>query len=57
MKRPPRTPTSKDWVKDQATPMRAKRKVMAADKQIGDPFALFTEWSGEADERAFADLG
>lgn len=21
-----------------------------------DPFAVFTEWSGEADERAYADL-
>lgn len=22
----------------------------------GDPFAVFTEWSSEADERAYADL-
>lgn len=29
-------------------------KVPAGD--IDDPFAAFSEWSGEADERAYADL-
>jgi antitoxin PrlF len=32
--------------------VRAAPRPAAGD----DPFAVFTEWSGEADERAYADL-
>jgi hypothetical protein len=60
MKRTTCTPASKGLIKDQVARPRAKRKVIAADQppeKVGDPFALFTEWSSDADERAFADLG
>jgi hypothetical protein len=59
MKRPLPRLASKVLVKDQAARARAKRKVVAVDKsseKAGDPFALFTEWSGDADEKAYADL-
>jgi hypothetical protein len=26
------------------------------DSLIDDPFAMFSEWAGEADEKAYADL-
>jgi hypothetical protein len=59
MKRTTCTPNSNGLIKDQVARPRAKRKVIAADQpleKVGDPFAVFTEWSSDADESTFADL-
>ena len=59
MKRPLPRLASEVLVKDQAARPRAKRKGTAADNSFwkaGNPFVLFTEWSSDADEKAYADL-
>jgi hypothetical protein len=61
MNRPTRTPTSptKVSVKRAAVFSRAKRGVKPIEKaspETDGPFASFTEWSGEADEKAYAKL-
>jgi hypothetical protein len=61
MSRPIRTPNSlaKVSVKNPTALPRAKREVKTINKssaKVGDPFASFSEWSGEADEKAYAKL-
>ncbi len=58
IKRPTRTATSlaKASAKSQPALPRAKRSATTIDKasaESGDPFATFTEWSSEADEKAY----
>ena len=40
--------------KGQASNARPLDQMSGSER--GDPFATFTEWSGEADEKAYADL-
>lgn len=61
MKRPTRTPNriAKGSTKSETARPNAEHKVAMVEKtprKISDPFALFTEWSGDADEKAFAEL-
>lgn len=35
---------------------KAQRSVAAPRREQDDPFVLFDEWAGEADERAYRDL-
>jgi hypothetical protein len=61
MKRPTRTPASFATVsvKSQTVLARAKRGAKLIDKgsgKIDNPFASFSEWSSEADEKACAKL-
>jgi len=59
MNRPPRMPTSalKVPVKNPTMRPRVKRPEKAdAELGAGDPFALFVEWSGDADEKTYATL-
>ena len=61
MNRPTRTPTSlsKVLAKSQTALARAKRSAKPIEKassETDDPFALFTEWSGEANEKTYAKL-
>jgi len=53
------TSRSRGSAKRQTALPRAKRGAKAIDKasaETGDPFASFTEWSGDADEKAYAKL-
>ena len=59
MTRPTRTPTplSKVSVKPQTVLARAKRGAKPIEKastETDGPFASFSEWSGEANEKAYA---
>jgi len=61
MNRPAHAPASRSKVpaESPAVRPRAKRGAETIDQtqaDAGDPFALFTEWSGEADEKAYAKL-
>ncbi len=61
MQRPARTSNriSKVSTAIEAILPNAGDKVALAGKtprENGDPFVLFTEWSGEADEKAYAKL-
>ena len=59
MNRLPRTPTTalKVPVKNPILRTRGKRAAKTdAESETGDPFALFVEWSGDADEKAYANL-
>jgi hypothetical protein len=61
MKRPLRMSIllSKVSVKSRIARPRGKRTVNTIDKtsaETGDPFAVFTEWRGKADEKAYAKL-
>ena len=61
MKRRLRTPIplSKGSVKSQTALPRVKRNIKTFDKtsaETGDPFAVFTEWRSEANEKAYAKL-
>ena len=59
MNRQTRTPSSVSKVKNQTLRPRAKREGKTINKlsaKVGDPFASFTEWTGEADEKAYAKL-
>ena len=61
MKRLTRSPISvlKVSVKSRIARPRGKRSVNTIDKtsaETGDPFAVFTEWRGKADEKAYAKL-
>jgi hypothetical protein len=61
MKRPARTSNriAKASTKSEAARSNAEDKARLVGKmpqERGNPFALFTEWSGEADEKAYAGL-
>ena len=61
MKRSTRKSTARSKVPaiSRAAPPRSKRDIETIDKALaetGDPFAVFSEWSSETDEKAYAGL-